>query len=71
MFYLFFYINVYTLNEKIQSPGMHKFKRNVNIKAMISGEHQKSCASNLLVSIKYLIVASSMQLLFTKQKDFS
>ena len=28
------------------------FKCNINIKAMTSGEHQKSCALNLLVSIK-------------------
>ena len=28
------------------------FKCNVNVKAMTSGEHQKSLASDLLVSIK-------------------
>ena len=35
-------------------------KSNINVKVMTSGEHQKSCESNLLVSIKYLMVASSM-----------
>ena len=28
------------------------FKCNINVKAMTSREHQKSCALNLLVSIK-------------------
>ena len=51
--------------------GIHNFKSNVNMKVMISAKHQKSSASNLLVSVKYLIVASSMQLYFTIQKDFS
>ena len=28
------------------------FKKNINVKAVTSGEHQKSCASDLLVPIK-------------------
>ena len=54
------------------------FKINISVKAMASGEHKKCCASNLLVYIKYLMVASSMLVLFvlsrfflTIQKDFS
>ena len=33
------------------------FKSNINVKAMTSGEHQKCCALNLLVSIKRLMLA--------------
>ena len=36
------------------------FKYNISVKAMTSGEHQKSCALNLLVSIKELTIASNM-----------
>ena len=36
------------------------FKCNINVKAMTSEEHQKSCASNFLVSIKKIMVASNM-----------
>ena len=36
------------------------FKSNINVKAMTSREHQNYCALNLLVSIKQLMVASSM-----------
>ena len=39
------------------------FKYKINVKAMISREHQKSCALNILVSIKLLMVASSMLVL--------
>ena len=35
---------------------------------MTFGEHQKSCASNLLVSIKYLMVASGMLVLLRVRK---
>ena len=47
-------------------------------KAMISGEHQKNCALEILFSIKQLILASSMlfiiniiKIFFTTIKDFS
>ena len=36
------------------------FKSNTNVKAMTSGEHKNYCALNFLVSIKQLMVASSM-----------
>ena len=39
------------------------FKCNINVKAMASREHQKGWALNLLVSIKQLMVASSMLVL--------
>ena len=39
------------------------FKCSINVKAMICGVHQKSSAENLLVSIKELMVASSMHVL--------
>ena len=39
------------------------FKCNINIKAIKSGEHKKSCVPNLLVSIKYLMVVSNMLVL--------
>ena len=35
-------------------------KFNINIKAMTSGEHQKSWVSNLVGSIKWLMMASNM-----------
>ena len=54
------------------------FKSNINVKAMTSGQHQKNCALNLLVSIKQLMVASSIlqltnviKIFFTILKDFS
>ena len=39
------------------------FKCKINVKAMTSGEHQKSCVSNLLVSIKQLMVAYNILVL--------
>ena len=39
------------------------FKCNINVKAMTSGEHQKSFASDLLVSIKQLMMATSIHVL--------
>ena len=36
-------------NKKEQN---YEFKSNINVKVMTSWEHQKSCASNFLVSIK-------------------
>ena len=38
-------------------------KCNINVKAMASRVHQKSSALNLLVSIKYLMVASNILVL--------
>ena len=43
------------------------FKSNIYVKAMTPREHQKSCSSNLLVSIKYLIVASYQNFLYHKK----
>ena len=34
------------------------FKSNINVKPVMFGDPQKSCASNLLVAIKYLLNGS-------------
>ena len=48
------------------------FKCNINVKAMTSGEHKKSCASNLLVSsIQYACTIIFIKIFFTIQKDLS
>ena len=44
------------------------FKCNVNVKTMTSGAHQKSSILYLLVSIKWLMVASIMLVLLTLSK---
>ena len=41
-----------TKQTKKQKNTNMNFKCNIIVKAMASWEHQKSCASNLLVSIK-------------------
>ena len=44
------------------------FKCNINVKAMTSGTHQKSSILYLLVSIKWLMVASILLVLLTLSK---
>ena len=61
-------------HKKLQLQKKRKnrnLKSNIDIKAMTSGEHQKSCASNLLVSIKYLIAAFNMVVLFILSRFFN
>ena len=45
------------------------FKCNINVKAMTSREDQKGFVSNPLVSIKYLVVASSTLVLLILSKS--
>ena len=60
-------VHIYVvINNKSKTKGKNKtidFKSNINVKSMALKEHKKSCASNLLVSIKYLMKASSMLVL--------
>ena len=46
-------------------------KCNINVKGMTSGEHQKSYLSNLLVSIKYLMVTFNIVVLFISLRFFN
>ena len=60
-------VHIYVvINNKSKTKEKNKnidFKSNINVKSMALREHKKSCASNLLVSIKYLMKASSMLVL--------
>ena len=45
------------------------FQRNINVKAITSGEREKSYASNLLVSIKQFMVASNILVLLMLERS--
>ena len=40
------------IETKRKKEQKHEFKCSISVKAMTSGEHLKSCATNLLASIK-------------------